>query len=103
MVSLPAVAVSAIADHSAAFVDDDPEAFVFTGLNGRPIWRGTFNKMAGWQAAVAKVGQPVCISTICGIPATPSPPGREPAPATSWRGWVTTAGWAKAQRKKNLS
>ncbi|MEN3613282.1 tyrosine-type recombinase/integrase [Plantactinospora sp. ZYX-F-223] len=50
--------VSAIADHLAADVDDNPETFVFTTENGRPIWRGNFNKLANWKAAVAKVGQP---------------------------------------------
>lgn len=39
-------------------VADDPEAFVFTTETGRPIWRCNFNKLVGWQAAVAGVGRP---------------------------------------------
>jgi integrase len=58
VVSLPAVAVSAIVNHLAAFVDANSEAFVFTGLKGRPISRGTFNTMVDWRAAVTKIGQP---------------------------------------------
>ncbi|GIG89201.1 tyrosine-type recombinase/integrase [Plantactinospora endophytica] len=57
-VSLPPAVISAIVDHLATEVDDNPEAFVFTTENGRPIWRGNFNKLANWKAAVAKVGQP---------------------------------------------
>ncbi|WFE25764.1 tyrosine-type recombinase/integrase [Solwaraspora sp. WMMD791] len=57
-VSLPPVVVSAMREHLAAEVDDNPDAFVFTTESGRPIWRGNFNKLSGWRAAVAKVGQP---------------------------------------------
>lgn len=39
-------------------VADDPEAFVFTTETGRPIWRCNFNKLVGWQAAVAGIGRP---------------------------------------------
>jgi hypothetical protein len=31
---------------------------VFTGPNGRPIWRGNLNKLIGWSAAVGKLGVP---------------------------------------------
>ncbi|MFY1653306.1 tyrosine-type recombinase/integrase [Solwaraspora sp. WMMB762] len=57
-VSLPPVVVSAMREHLAAKVDDNPDAFVFTTESGRPIWRGNFNKLSDWRAAVAKVGQP---------------------------------------------
>ncbi|MGW0434669.1 tyrosine-type recombinase/integrase [Micromonospora sp. NPDC003197] len=57
-VSLPPAVVDVIRDHLAAEVDDDPEALVFATENGRPIWRGNFNKLSNWKAAVAKVGQP---------------------------------------------
>jgi integrase len=31
---------------------------VFTTDNGRPIWRGNFNKIVSWRGAVAAVGVP---------------------------------------------
>lgn len=37
---------------------DDPEAFLLTTDAGRPIWRGNFNKLVGWPAAVAAIGRP---------------------------------------------
>jgi integrase len=58
IVSVPAAVLPAIREHLAAFVDNDPEAFVFTGPSGRPIWRGNLNKMVNWRAAAANVGQP---------------------------------------------
>jgi len=57
-VSLPPIVVDALREHMAAEVDDNPEAFVFTTETGRPIWRGNFNKLIGWKAAVARIGQP---------------------------------------------
>jgi hypothetical protein len=32
-----------------------PDAFVFTGENGRTIWRGTFNKLVKWSDAVTAI------------------------------------------------
>jgi integrase len=58
VVSVPAVVLPAIREHLTAFVDTDPEAFVFTGPNGRPIWRGNLNKLINWKAAAANIGQP---------------------------------------------
>ncbi|WP_309227481.1 tyrosine-type recombinase/integrase [Micromonospora thermarum] len=57
-VSLPPAVVEILRDHLAAEVDDDPEALVFATESGRPIWRGNFNKLIGWKAAVARIGQP---------------------------------------------
>ena len=58
IVSVPAVVLPALRDHLAAFVAEDPDAFVFAGTSGRPIWRGNFNKLVNWRAAVVKIGQP---------------------------------------------
>jgi hypothetical protein len=71
MVSLPPPVVSALREHLIRYVVDDPEAFVFTGPTGRLLWRGNFNKLVDWPAAVAPIGRPVCTSTIDRIPATP--------------------------------
>ncbi|GAA5176921.1 site-specific integrase [Rugosimonospora acidiphila] len=57
-VSLPPAIVSAVREHLAAHVDDDPDAFVFTGPTGAQIWRGNFNKLVHWPEAVAAVGVP---------------------------------------------
>ncbi len=58
IVSLPAPVVTVVRNHLAEYVDDDPEAFVFTGPTGRLLWRGNFNKLVGWPEAVAKIGRP---------------------------------------------
>ncbi|RKR89180.1 site-specific recombinase XerD [Micromonospora pisi] len=57
-VSVPAAILPALRTHLAAYVDDDPTALVFTGPNGRPIWRGNLNQLIGWSAAVGKLGVP---------------------------------------------
>ncbi|WP_246158121.1 tyrosine-type recombinase/integrase [Micromonospora palomenae] len=57
-VSVPAAILPALCEHLAAFVDDSPEALVFTTPSGRPIWRGNLNKVIGWSTAVGKLGVP---------------------------------------------
>ncbi|MFI6227175.1 tyrosine-type recombinase/integrase [Micromonospora echinospora] len=57
-VSVPAAILPALRDHLAGFVDDNPEALVFTTPTGKPIWRGNLNKVIGWPAAVGKLGVP---------------------------------------------
>src|SRR6185436_3766213 len=47
-----------IRTHLAAFVGEDPDSLVFTTPTGRPIWRGNFNTMVNWSAAVEKLGKP---------------------------------------------
>ena len=40
------------------FLDDEPNALVFTTESGRAIWRGNFNKLTNWRTTVARVGVP---------------------------------------------
>jgi integrase len=58
VVSLPALIVEPVDLHLAEFVDAGPEAFVFTGPTGSPIWRGNLNKLLGWMANVEAIGAP---------------------------------------------
>ena len=55
-VSVPAAILPALREHLTAFVDDNPEALVFTTPSGRPIWRGNLNNVIGWSGAVGKLG-----------------------------------------------
>jgi integrase len=57
-VSVPASVLPAVRTHLAEYVEEAEDAFVFTGPNGRPIWRGNFNKMVSWPEAVASIGVP---------------------------------------------
>jgi integrase len=57
-VALPRAVAPAIRQHLADHVAEAAEAFVFTGENGRTVWRGTFNKLVKWSEAVAAVGAP---------------------------------------------
>ncbi|MFV2013358.1 MULTISPECIES: tyrosine-type recombinase/integrase [unclassified Micromonospora] len=58
VVALPAAARSAFVDHLAAFVDDDPEALVFTGEQGAVLRSGNFRRAVRWSAALAAAGLP---------------------------------------------
>ena len=55
-VSIPGVVLPAIRTHLDAYVDPAEDAFLFTGENGRPIWRGNFNKLVKWSEAVQGIG-----------------------------------------------
>ncbi|GAB7049372.1 tyrosine-type recombinase/integrase [Catenuloplanes indicus] len=57
-VTLPAVVLPKVRAHLAEFAGDDPDAFVFTGAEGRTIWRGNFNQLVKWSDAVAAIGAP---------------------------------------------
>ena len=57
-VSIPAVVLPAIRTHLATYVGTADDAFVFTGENGRPIWRGNFNKLVKWSESVQAIGAP---------------------------------------------
>jgi integrase len=89
MVSVPAVVLPAVRDHLAAFVDDEPQALVFAGLNRRPIWPGNFNKVVGWKAA-AKVGQPELHFHDLRHTGNTLAARTGASSGRSWHGWVTT-------------
>jgi integrase len=57
-VAVPAAIFPAVLAHLKEFVGDQPDALVFTVPSGRPIWRGNFNTLVGWSAAVATIGKP---------------------------------------------
>ena len=57
-VTLPEAIGPAIRQHLATHVGGATDALVFTVPSGRPIWRGNFNPLVGWPAAVAAVGLP---------------------------------------------
>jgi hypothetical protein len=56
-VTLPAAIGPDVLHHLARFVGEEPDALVFTVPSGRPIWRGNFNALVKWSAAVAAVGK----------------------------------------------
>lgn len=56
VVSIPSVVLPAICEHLDAYAGTTEDAFVFTGENGRPIWRGNFNKLVKWPEAVQEIG-----------------------------------------------
>lgn len=53
-VSLPRVVVGELAIHLVQYVDNDPDAFVFTGPKGGPLKRANFSTK--WKEACEKVG-----------------------------------------------
>lgn len=55
-VALPEAIVPALLDHLDEHVGAADDALVFTADNGKPIWRGNFNKLVDWKDAVAKIG-----------------------------------------------
>jgi integrase len=52
------VIVPALLDHLGEYVSPESDALVFTADNGKPIWRGNFNKLVDWKGAVESVGVP---------------------------------------------
>lgn len=57
-VSIPPAILSAIREHLANHVGEDPTSLVFTTPAGRPIWRGNLNKLLDWSTAVEKLNKP---------------------------------------------
>jgi hypothetical protein len=53
-----AILLPATLHHLTRFVGAEPTALVFAGPNGGLIWRGNFNKLVKWLAAVAAIGMP---------------------------------------------
>jgi len=58
MVTVPVAIRSALQTHLEQFVGPEPDAHVFSGPTGRPIWRGNFNKLINWRATVTELGVP---------------------------------------------
>ncbi|WP_238016008.1 tyrosine-type recombinase/integrase [Dactylosporangium sp. AC04546] len=58
IVSLPTAVLPAVLHHLREYVDESPEALLFTGASGKPIWRGNFNPLTRWSTAVADIGVP---------------------------------------------
>jgi integrase len=54
--SIPNVVLPTIRTHLDVYVGTAEDAFVFTGENGRPIWRGNFNKLVKWSESVQAIG-----------------------------------------------
>ncbi|MFD4458620.1 hypothetical protein [Nocardia sp. NPDC058480] len=44
--------------HLEKYVDNRPDAYVFTGLRGNPMRRSNFTKNATWKVATMSVGPP---------------------------------------------
>jgi len=56
VVGIPGAIGSALSEHLAAFVQDEPGALVFAYETGLPLRRSNFNKMSGWPHAVESIG-----------------------------------------------
>ncbi|MCX6459163.1 MAG: tyrosine-type recombinase/integrase [Actinobacteria bacterium] len=57
-IAVPSTVMAALKDHFQRYVSDSPDAFVFTGVKGKPIRRSHFNGLVDWKAAVAEIGVP---------------------------------------------
>jgi integrase len=56
--AIPTALVPLLRAHLAEYVLPGGSALVFTTTTGRPIRRGSFNKVVGWRPAVAAIGVP---------------------------------------------
>lgn len=56
VVSFPAVIVPALAAHLDAYVDDDPDAFVFLGAKGAFLRGSSFRRAANWYRTLDEMG-----------------------------------------------
>ncbi|MEU3455747.1 tyrosine-type recombinase/integrase [Micromonospora sp. NPDC006766] len=57
-VTLPAAARTAITEHLAEYVGEEPDAMVFTGDKGAVLRSGNFRRAVGWAAALRATGMP---------------------------------------------
>ena len=57
-VTVPAAIRGDVLRHLADFVDEGPDALVFTGERGGVLRRSNFHAASGWSSAVAKIGLP---------------------------------------------
>ncbi len=58
VVGIPPAIIPELEAHLAVYVGPEPGALVFPGVEGGPIRRSNFNKLAGWPQAVAAIGMP---------------------------------------------
>lgn len=58
VVSIPAAIADELRSHLARYVDEAPDALVFTGPKGAALRRGNFNPLVRWRQAVAGIGRP---------------------------------------------
>jgi integrase len=60
VVALPAVAVEALRKHMGkdGYVDEGPDALIFTGAKGKHLRGSTFGPAVKWRTTVVKVGLP---------------------------------------------
>lgn len=54
--TIPAPVAEQLRAHLEEFVDDDPDAWLFTGVKGGPVRRSNFNKSVRWGKVVASMG-----------------------------------------------
>lgn len=57
-IGIPASLVPELRRHLNEFVDDEPDALVFTGPKGGLLKRSNFNGLSGWKEAAARIGVP---------------------------------------------
>ncbi len=57
MIAVPSGLLRLLRDHLDEYVEADASSLVFSTSTGVPIRRGSFNKLVGWMAAVASIGQ----------------------------------------------
>src|SRR5690625_1162840 len=58
IVSIPAAIIPEVDKHLGEYVDDGPNALVFSGPKGAPIRRSNFNPLVGWVELVKQLGVP---------------------------------------------
>ncbi|MEV0973318.1 hypothetical protein [Microtetraspora glauca] len=56
MVGIPKSIVSALREHIATYVQDEPGALLFPGAKGEPLRRSGFNTRTRWVDVVKEIG-----------------------------------------------
>ena len=56
VVAIPAAILPQVGAHLSMYLNDEPDAFVFTTPSGTTIWRGNFNKLVDWRKTVSSIG-----------------------------------------------
>lgn len=55
-VGIPQAVLPVLRAHLAIYVASDPASLLFTGVQGGPLRRSNFNKLAGWPYATRAIG-----------------------------------------------